>query len=115
DLFHIDTRVKYTNVDFPLKGYRYKTKIVKHYKDIKYFTKIYFNDDYPTVNRSIKIEVPNWLDIELKEMNFEGFTIKKNVTTNQKEQSKTYTFTMEDVPAMFKEENAPGPTYIYPH
>src|SRR5690606_18258167 len=23
DLFHIDTRVKYTNVDFPLKGYRY--------------------------------------------------------------------------------------------
>src|SRR5690606_34299969 len=41
--------------------------------------------------------------------------IKKNVTTNQKEQSKTYTFTMEDVPAMFKEENAPGPTYIYPH
>lgn len=115
DLFHVDTRVKYANVDFPLKGYRYKTKIVKHYKDIKYFTKLYFNNEYPTLKRSIKIEVPNWLDIELKEMNFEGFTIKKNVTTNQKEQSKTYTFIMEDVPAMFKEENAPGPTYIYPH
>lgn len=48
DLFHNDTRVQYTNVDFPLKGYRYLTSIEKNYKDIKYFTKLYFNGTYPT-------------------------------------------------------------------
>ena len=115
DLFHNDARVKYTNVDFPLKGYRYLTDITKHYKDVKYFTKLYFNDDYPTVKRSISIEIPTWLDLELKEMNFEGHTIKKEITTDAKGKSKTYTFTMEDVPAMSNENNAPGPTYIYPH
>ncbi len=115
DLFHNDARVKYTHVDFPLKGYRYLTEIEKHYKDIKYFTKIYFSSEYPTVKRTLKIEIPEWLDVELKEMNFEGYSIKKDVTTDAKGKSKTYTFTMENVPAMFDESNAPGPTYIYPH
>jgi hypothetical protein len=115
DLFHNDARVKYTHVDFPLKGYRYLTEIRKQYKDIKYFTKLYFNSEYPTVKRTITIEIPDWLDLELKEMNFEGFTIKKEVTTDSKGKSKVYTFMMEDVPAMFDEDNAPGPTYIYPH
>src|SRR5690606_30968656 len=91
DLFHNDTRVKYAHVDFPLKGYRYLTEIKKHYKDIKYFTKVYFNSEYPTVKRSIKVSIPDWLDVELKEMNFEGYTIKKNVTADTKNKSKTYT------------------------
>ncbi|MCK7590637.1 transglutaminase-like domain-containing protein [Subsaxibacter sp. CAU 1640] len=115
DLFHNDARVKYTHVDFPLKGYRYLTELRKHYKDIKYFTKLYFNSEYPTVKRTISIEIPEWLDVELKEMNFEGYSIKKNVTTDSKSKAKTFTFTMENVPAMFDESNAPGPTYIYPH
>lgn len=115
DLFHNDARVKYTHVDFPLKGYSYLTEIEKHYKDIKYFTKLYFNSDYPTIKRSIKIEIPDWLEVELKEMNFEGYTIDKNVVTDSKSKTKTYTFTMNEVQAMFDENNAPGPTYIYPH
>ncbi|MGJ8593293.1 MAG: transglutaminase-like domain-containing protein [Aquaticitalea sp.] len=115
DLFHNDARVKYTNVDFPLKGYRYLTEIRKQYKDIKYFTKLYFNSDYPTVKRIIKIEIPDWLNLELKEMNFEGFTINKEITTDPKKNTKTYIYTMENVPAMFSESNSPGPTYIYPH
>lgn len=115
DLFHNDARVKYTNVDFPLKGYRYLVDKEKHYKDIKYFTKLYFNSEYPTVKRSITVEIPEWLDLELKEMNFDGYTIKKTVTTDAKNKSKIVTFSMEDVPAMYNESNAPGPTYIYPH
>lgn len=115
DLFHVDTRVKYTTVDFPLKGYRYRTKIVKQYQDIKYFTSVYFPNEYPTIQRAVKIVVPAWLNIELREMNFDGFTIKKEVSTDQKDQSKTYTYTMDSIPAMFDEENIPGPSYIYPH
>jgi len=115
DLFHHDSRVKYANIDVPLKGYRYLTSIKKAYKDIKYFTKIYFNGAYPTVKKTIRIEVPNWLDIELKEMNFEGYEIEKKVSPNQKGNGKIHTFTLKDLPAMYKEDAAPGPTYIYPH
>lgn len=115
DLFHNDSRVQYATVDFPLKGYRYLTSIKKEYKDIKYFTKLYFNSEYPAVKKTIKIEIPNWLDIELKEMNFEGYAIEKQVSPNQKGNGKIHTYTLKDVPAMYKDESAPGPTYIYPH
>ena len=115
DLFHIDTRVKYANINFPLLGYRYKTFISKKYHDIKYFTKLYFNNDHPALKRVIKIEIPNWLNIELKEINFENYSIKKNVSNNTKRGSKIHTFTLENIPATYKELNTPGPSYIYPH
>ena len=115
DLFHNDARVKYTNIDFPLKGYKYNTSIEKLYHDIKYFTKLYFIDDYPIVKKKISVEIPNWLNIELKEINFEGYSIKKDITNNEKNNSKIHTFTLENIHARYKDENAPGPTYIYPH
>lgn len=115
DLFHVDTRVKYTHVDFPLQGYRYNTHLVKTYNDIKYFTKLFFNDSYPIEKKVISVEIPDWLNLELKELNFEGFTIEKTVETNSKTKSKIYTYTFKDVPAMHKVSNAPGPTYVYPH
>ena len=115
DLFHNDTRVQYTSVDFPLKGYRYLTSIKKNYRDIKYFTKLYFNGSYPTSKKTITLDVPNWLELELKEMNFEGYNVEKKVVPNSKGNGKVYTFTLTDIPAMFDEEKAPGPTYIYPH
>jgi hypothetical protein len=115
DLFHNDSRVKYTTMDFPLRGYRYLTHIEKHYKDVKYFTKLYFNSEYPTVKKTIKIEIPNWLNLELEELNFEGYDIKKEVTTNSKGTAKTHTYTLKNVSAMYDDNNAPGPTYIYPH
>lgn len=115
DLFHNDARVKYTHIDFPLKGYRYNTSIIKSYKDVKYFTKIYFNDQYPTAKKVITVEIPDWLDLELKEMNFGDNSIEKQVKPNAKNKSKVYTYTLKNVPAMHREPNAPGPTYIYPH
>ena len=115
DLFHVDSRVKYVNLDFPVQGYQYYIKQRKRYDDIKYFNTIYFNDILPTIQKEVKIEVPNWLNIELREINFNGFAIKKEITDNKEANTKTYKYTLEDIDAIYKEENAPGPTYIYPH
>lgn len=95
DLFHNDSRVKYANIDFPLKGYRYLTHIDKHYKDVKYFTKIYFNNDYPALQKTITFEIPNWLDIELKEFNFDGYDIEKNITSSANGDSKIHSYTLK--------------------
>lgn len=113
DLFHHDMRVQYVNLDFPLNAYKYRTSITKEYKDIKYFTKLYFNDDYPTLQKVIKIEVPAWLDVELKEMNFEGHEIQ--ISKVEKNNGLEYTYTLNDIPASSNEKNAPGPSHIYPH
>ncbi|MGY0392223.1 transglutaminase domain-containing protein [Bizionia sp. KMM 8389] len=115
DLFHNDARVKYTNLDFPLKGYKYQTETVKRYKDIKYFTSLYFNDDYPTVKKTFNIHIPHWLDLELREMNFNGYSIEKTAKEDLKNTETVYNFTIKDIPAMFDDTSAPGPSFIYPH
>ncbi len=115
NLFFNDVRIKHVPVDFPVQGYTYFFELEKNYKDIKYYTVYYFNDDHPVVNKEIEFSVPNWLNIELKEFNFEGFNIKKTIVQDPKKQSTTYTYKVENLNAFSNEENAPGKSYTYPH
>jgi len=112
-LFHNDTRVKYTKLSFDDLGDTNKTYIKKKYRDIKYLTSLYFTDSYPILKKTIQINVPKWLDIDFKEFNFEGYEIEKEVVNNKEGQ--LYKYTIKDVHANYKDHNAPGPTYIYPH
>jgi transglutaminase-like putative cysteine protease len=112
-LFHNDSRVKYIEIDFPLKGYKYKSLLEEQIDDIKYFTSVYFDDEFPIEQKKITIKVPNWLDLELKEINFDGYNIKHKVES--KSDLKIHTYTLNDIPARVDEKQAPGPTYIYPH
>lgn len=115
DLFYNDYRVKYMEVTFPVQGYSYNYNLNKKYKDVKYFTSLYFNDEYPIVKKEIEILVPTWLEIEFKEMNFTGFDVKKTSKPDPKGKGTIYTYTLENVAARYKDESAPGPSYIYPH
>jgi hypothetical protein len=113
DLFYNDAKVKYMTVDFPVQGYTYHYEVEKKYDDVKYFTVLYFNDEYPVLKKTMTFGIPNWLEVELKEFNFEGYKINKS---SRKEDDMTYiTYTMDDVPAAYKEEDAPGRSYTYPH
>jgi transglutaminase-like putative cysteine protease len=113
DLFYNDARVKYMSVDFPVQGYTYRYEMEKKYQDVKYFISLYFNDEYPVLKKTISFSIPNWLEVELKEFNFEGYKIKK---TSRQENNMTYvTYTLEDIPAVYKEDDAPGRSYTYPH
>lgn len=113
DLFYNDAKVKYMTVDFPVQGYTYHYEVEKKYEDVKYFTVLYFNDEYPVLKKTMTFGIPNWLELELKEFNFEGYKINKS---SRKDGDMTYiTYTMDDVPAVYKEEDAPGRSYTYPH
>ncbi|WP_055443975.1 transglutaminase-like domain-containing protein [Lacinutrix himadriensis] len=113
DLFHNDARVKYANVDFPTQGYTYFFESIKHTKDIKYFTSVYFTSEYPSVSRKIVVEIPDWLNVELFEKNFENFDIQK--TEEQVGDKKIITYTTANIEAYYDENSSPGPSYIYPH
>ena len=114
DLFYNDARVKHVLVDFPVQGYTYNYELEKKYEDVKYFTALYFNDEYPIIKKQIIITVPDWLNIELKEFNFDTSKITKSQTKDSKNNT-IYTYSLNDVPAMSKEEDAPGKSYLYPH
>ena len=114
DLFYNDARVKYMQIEFPVQGYLYNYELEKKYEDIKYFTALYFNDDFPILKKQIVITVPEWLTIELKEFNFDSAKVTKSETKDSKNNT-IYTYTLNDIPAMSKEEDTPGKSYLYPH
>lgn len=115
DLFYNDARVKYITFDFPVQGYSYIYEMGKKYEDVKYYTSIYFNDEFPVLKKVVNVVVPNWLKVELKEFNFEGNSIVKTSAVDAKNNTTTYTYTLTNLPAFYKDESAPGRSYIYPH
>lgn len=115
DLFYNDYRVKYVNIDFPVQGYKYIYELTKNYNDVKYFTTLYFNDEYPSLKKDFVITVPDWLELEIKEFNFKGYAIVKKQVKDAKNKATVYTYTLENADAMAKDEDAPGPSYTYPH
>lgn len=113
DYFYHDLRVQYVNLDFPIQGYSYFFELDKTYKDLKYFTNYYLTDSYPVVEKEIIIEVPKWLQVNIKEFNFEGYSINKTVTTT--DDVDIYTYTIKNADPMLNEPDSSGPTYLYPH
>lgn len=114
DYFYSDARIVHYRLKFPVVGSNYTISHRKEINDIKYLTSSYFNAPYPIGKRKIQFLVPKWLDIELKEMNFEGYDIKKTVK-QEKNDVTLYSFEITDLEGTTKERDAPGHSHIYPH
>jgi hypothetical protein len=84
-------------------------------KDPRYFTSIQFSENYKLQHKEISIKVPRWMKLELKEYNFESLDIKKSTQYLSAEDADLITYTANNLPAMNREENSPGPSYLYPH
>ena len=112
-IFYDDTRVKYRDLNFRSIGYKFQTEIVKKINDIKYFTSVFFNDDYVVLNKEIQIEIPKWLNLEIKKYNIGDYKLTKK--NNEKEDLSVYNFSLKNINAMSKSKNVQGPTHIYPH
>lgn len=60
---------------------------------------------------TVSIEVPAWLDLDIKEFNFNG---KVNKDVNKSDKKTTYTFTMENVKPLKDEKFAEPALYVFP-
>lgn len=115
DIFYHDARVKYMSIDFPLKAYKYFYKQEKRYKDSKYFTNITFNNVYPILEKKVSFYLPEWLDVELLEFNFDGFDISKSVEEHPYKNISEVIYTIKSLDGLPKEKNSPGPSFTNPH
>lgn len=113
NIFHGDYRVQYADLVFPLQGTSYTIETEKKYNDVKYFVRQYFSSTYRIIEGKLTIHIPNWLDLEVVEYNFEGFEINKTSTKNPDGQTIVYTF--KNIPPKSGEQNSPGPSFVYPH
>ncbi|NIG52108.1 transglutaminase family protein [Chitinophaga sp. Cy-1792] len=115
DIFYSDAKICGVKLDLIKKGSESRVELQKTFLDPRYLTSIYFTESFPVAAKTVTIIVPKWMKVELKEMNFNGFNIKKEVTYNSRKDADVYTFTATNLPATSRDEKSPGPTYVYPH
>lgn len=114
DVFHSDTRVRYFPVPVPANG-TVDFSMEKITLNSLYFTSLYFTDDFSIGSKEIVLKVPRALNIAFKELNFEGYTIKKTVSYLQNEDADLITYQAAALPGEVHDVNSPGHSHVYPH
>lgn len=115
DIFYSDAHVCYFNLPLEKKGTTSEVSFEKTISDPRYFTSIYFSDNYNVENKVVKITVPRWMKIEVKEFNFEGKQIKKTTEYDSKKDADIITYNIKNIKERVSENYSPGGTYTEPH
>ncbi|MGQ0737975.1 MAG: transglutaminase-like domain-containing protein [Bacteroidota bacterium] len=113
DFFSDDSRVKYFNIRFSGYGDATRVETEKKYFDSKYLTSVYFHSFYPAKEKIIRIKVPDWLQLDIREFNFEGYKVTKQKTTEKG--ATVYSFKLQNIEAVKNESRAIGMAYQFPH
>lgn len=112
-IFHNDYRIKYGLIVFPGQGMSRRVEETIIHKDIKYFTSHYFVESYRIEKGVVVFNVPDWLDLDLKEYRFEGYDITR---TEKKQGTNTQiTFSTTDMKPRKSEYRMQGSSFIFPH
>ncbi|PWT77356.1 MAG: hypothetical protein C5B59_04310 [Bacteroidetes bacterium] len=94
-------------------GQRCRFKYDYLYTDAKYLTRFFFHEGFPVRETSISFKVPSWLELEIKEMNFVTYKIRKEI---KKDKNFTiYTYTAENLPAIHQEPASLARPFYLPH
>jgi hypothetical protein len=113
DIFHNDTRLCVVKFGFNEKGKGFQYSFVSNYRDVKYVTSFYFNDHIPAAEKIVEFQIPSWLDIDLREFNFQGAGIQKS--TAQENGFTKVTFSLKNAGAYKRESHSPHPALSQPH
>ncbi len=112
-VFYSDAHVCYFGLPLQKIGSTSEVRFKKTTLDPRYFTSVYFNDNQAILDQEVKIVVPSWMQLEIKEYNFKQFKIQKTVVPDGDQT--VYTYSMQNIPVIKAEASAPGPSYYAPH
>jgi hypothetical protein len=112
-VFFDDSRVQYYPIHFSEKGSMARITVKKEYGDGRYLTRLFFSEPYPVKEQVYEFKVPEWLTVDFKPINFDGYTIDRQ--QNKKGGYINYVFTMKDIPADKQEYKSIGHAYTDPH
>jgi transglutaminase-like putative cysteine protease len=113
DIFYSDSKLCYFMLPLEKKGAKAEVVFERTISKPIYFMGVYFADDREIVQKTIRINVPEWMSVELKEMNFEGWKIESS--KEQKDDATVYTYVIRNARALKREPAAPGQSHFAPH
>lgn len=83
-IFYSDGRLKAFTVNAPLLGTRFNYFYEVDYRNIKFLTSIYFHESHPQKEKTIVFKIPDWMNVDVIEMNLKGYDITKTTTLPKK-------------------------------
>jgi hypothetical protein len=113
DVFFDDSRLQFFSLRFTEIGSAQRVTVKKIYSDGKYLTRLFFNSYYPAKERVIEFKVPDWLSVDFKKINFEGFNVE--IKETKKGGYTNYVFIAKDLPAYKTEFRRIGRASTDPH
>lgn len=114
-LFYSDARICGFMLPLEKKGTESRVELQKTVLDPRYFTSIFFQEEFFQEQKEVTLVVPRWMKVEIREMNFAKAGVKTSKTYDEKNNADVYTYTAKSVKPSKREPNAPGPSYLYPH
>ena len=114
-IFHSDAKVCVMNIPLESKGLPVSYSFDKKYKDVKYLTSVYFHESVPVEEKIVVFNVPDWLETELREFNFAGYDIKKDVQKDAVNKTTKYIYRLKNIPQFEREARSPHMAKTYPH
>ncbi len=115
NIFYSDAHVCYFDLPLEKKGTTSEVFFEKTTVDPRYFASIYFSDGLQIQNKTVVLNVPRWMKVEFREMNFKGFDISKTVVYDSKNDADIITYTIKNLAAKDNEQHSPGSSYTEPH
>jgi transglutaminase-like putative cysteine protease len=114
-IFYSDQKACVIQIPAETKGSAINYNYTRHYKDVKYLTSVYFHEQLPIEKKTLIFNVPDWLELDLREFNFAGYDIKKNVEKDPAAKTTKYIYELKDIQAFKKEYHSPNWAKAYPH
>jgi len=112
-IFHSDAKICEISHVFDTDGESTVIQYEKTFKDFKFTDKLYLDDVYPIDYATLRIHVPEWLDLNKLEWNMEGLPLSKEQETKKK--TTIYTYLLDDVEQRIKYRNQPSAARTSPH
>jgi hypothetical protein len=114
-IFYHDAKICEFYLQFEEPGDFLTVSTTKTYSDLKYLTRIPLHKLTAVFEKTVRIEIPKEIDLELVEMNLEGFEVERSEHKNEVSGNKIIEYKILNVPSSLELENLPGYSCTYPH
>lgn len=112
-IFFDDNRLRACGFQFNGPGNIGRLTVNKSFLDSKYFTRLFFHEHYPTLEKVITFKVPEWLTIDIKPFNMTGFKVER--TEDTKKGITIITYRVTNLDASKSESKQIGRAFSDPH
>lgn len=114
NIFFSGSKVCYIELPFTKKETSAQVLITNVYRDIRYLNKLILSEPYYIETLTIKINIPDFISVDILEQNFPD-SQRKEVVRNDKEGVTTHIYTLEGQAAIISEDNSINYLQTYPH